>query len=180
MRELPVIMRPTPSPWLSNSHIRSKVHPYFRAIQGFHGWNMENKGGKKLHWGGVEPPPLALRWILEGKDDNRFTTSVLRVSWDSSVSRDSEPIRRLVSCVSGFPPRAQYVAIYSEGCGMELVRIVARPVAQSTDQRAHCQWITMDRKGKRPVSHPRHLRHVHTTLWQGRSSCRQKLHKGLL
>ena len=34
-------------------------------------------GGKRIHWGGVEPPPLALGSELEGKDDNRFTTSVM-------------------------------------------------------------------------------------------------------
>ena len=41
--------------------------------------------------------------------------------------------------------------------------------------------IRLARKGKPPVSHPsRRLRHVHTTLWQGCPSCRQKLHERLL
>ena len=45
--------------------------------KGFVVWTLKNYSEKKLHWEGVEPPPLALGSKLEGKDDNRFTTSVV-------------------------------------------------------------------------------------------------------
>ena len=51
--------------------------------------------GKRIHWEGVEPPPLAVE--LEGKDDNRFTTSVL---YDGA----SYLSQRVRNSPTGFPP----------------------------------------------------------------------------
>ena len=48
---------------------------YFPVRLQIKGAPPENEG-KMIHWEGVEPPPLALELKLEGKDDNRFTTSV--------------------------------------------------------------------------------------------------------
>ena len=81
MRESLAITRHIPSPWLGRYHIRQRVHRYCKVTcKEFRGRNIENESEKKLHWEGVEPPPLALGSELEGKDDNRFTTSVLQES----------------------------------------------------------------------------------------------------
>jgi hypothetical protein len=72
-----------------------------------------------------------------------------------------------------FFPIVQWIAIHLEGCGGVWTGVLWHDRLRS--------GLLLDRKGNRPVSHPfRRLRHVHTTLWQGRPPCRQKLHKRLL
>ena len=77
MRESLVITRPTPSPWPSKDHVLDRGSIGILEIQNvLCNW----KRGKVTLGGSRTPAPC-----LEGKDDNRFTTSVLLASCEPFV-----------------------------------------------------------------------------------------------
>ena len=130
---------------------------------------------EKATLGGSRTPAPCSLTRLEGKDDNRFTTSVMPIDYKLFKSRDILARR----CALGFLPLRTACTSASRHelgpCGRRMIRCaVCRPEAVGEG--------SLFGPKRKATSFPlaRHLRHVHTTLWQGCSPCRQKLHKGLL